>query len=644
MKQTFAAVILLTALGVLCKLAWKAAPQPDPAQVAAPSTVPAIDPSAAILARYPDPEDRDLVERTLKKYAQTAEAVEASDGLRGLALLDRLDLEAVYLYEKHPKDFRLLRESLSDSAAADLLVHWREYFGLKRADDTDRAILVAEVARLSPSQRRWASRYPNALPLILADPEGVTGLIERLADDPDELADALVMLDLVSLEQGAADLRVALRTLDAHPSLALESFRLMGAEGFALVTLYGPVLDALGDAMPLDQALIALRVNTEFVDRTLEASQPEVVARQLSHVAASGLGDLVGGHPDALRLVVEYGAEGERALKNAGPDAADVVYNVYSDQALRTAAVNAMADHGTMALAMLDKYAADADFRDVLRRYGSDVIPPIAQADSSPEVLARLRAKSQKSFGETLAEGVLALSSEGGQATIEQIRKDGLQRVAELNSTDLKFYQFLPLYDLLHLGNVVGRGQSPTSGEMAWALLDGCFVIADVLSLSALQPEGAAAVEIARSEVKAVVREGAKSSAGNAVEEAAQVTAKSLLREGSQSSAEKASRWWAVRSAGGVARLLARTPEAISQMTLPRITAMARTFCARAGLHLSEFGPRRFLLQTGAERLLSIPPNKGLKYLGAQMLQAGVGVVAIHKMEEHLASRRPQGQ
>ena len=84
-----------------------------------------------------------------------------------------------------------------------------------------------------------------------------------------------------------------------------------------------------------------------------------------------------------------------------------------------------------------------------------------------------------------------------------------------------------------------------------------------------------------------------------------------------------------------------RLPEAIASLTLPRITAMSRTFCAKAGLHLSEFAPRRFLLRTGAERLLAIPPEKGLKYLGKQMLTAGVGVVAVHKMEEHLASRRP---
>ena len=642
MKQTFAAVVLLAALGVLCKLAWKAPARPEVAADREITSAQApTDPSAELLSRYPAPRDRALVERTLKKYARTAVAIEATDGLRGLSLLDRLDLEAIYLYEKHPKDFRRLRDSLTDAAAADLLLNWGAYFGMKRADDTDRAVLVEEIARLSPSQRRWASKYPNALPLILADPEGVTSLIERLSDEPDRLADALVMLDLVSLEHGAADLRSALRTLDSYPSLAVDAFRRLGAEGFALVTLYGPVLDALGDSMPIDQALIALRVNTDAVDEMLASRRPEDVAAHLARASALGLGDAVGGNPQALRLLVEFGEDGERALKNAGPDAADVAYNDYADPLLRDQAVRAMADHGTMALAMLDKYAASADFREILRSHGPAVIPPIARSDATPEMLAALRAKADKSFTESLAQGVLALSGETGQATIRRIKKDGLDRVAALDSTEIQFYQFLPLYDLLHLGGVAVRGYSPTSGEMAWALLDGCFVIADVLSLTAVQPEGVAAVEAARTELKAAAREGVKVAGRDVAEEAAVTASKALAREGVDA-AGRASRWWAVRSAGGASALLRRTPEALARMPLPKITATARTFCAKAGLRLSEFVPRRFLLLTGVERLLPIPPEKGLKYLAAQMIQAGVGVVAIHKMEEHLASRRPQ--
>ncbi len=628
MKRTFAVVILLAALGVLCKLAFKGAPPRVETRSNDPDTPAALDPEAQLRARYQAPQDRALVERSLEKYRQTAVAIERTDGLRGLELLDRLDLEAIFLYEKHPNDFRRLRDTLTDDAAADVLLHWREYFGLKRVDDTDRSLLIAEIARLSTAQRKAAAKFPNALPLILAEPTGVTDLIERWADDEHELADALAVLSFINLEPGATDLRAALRTLDAHGPVALEAFRVQGLDGFALVSLYGPVIAALGPALPLDQTLILLRVNSEYVDELLRSHEPETVAQHLRHVAAEGLTEAVGGSTQALRLVVEHGARGERALVQAGADAADVVYGDYADETLRNQAVEAIAEHGSMALAMLDKYAADSDFRDVLRTYGAAAIPPIARADGGPETLAVLRSKPKRSFSETLALSVLFLSGENGQATIQTIKKDGLERVAELDSSEVSFYQFLPLYDVLHLGNVLRRGQTPTSGEAAWALIDGCFVVADGLSLLVLQPEGVAASEAARAEVKAATREVAK------------LAGRELAEQGTEAATQRLSKWWAIRAAGGTYQVLRRVPELLPRLGLGEATELARPLCARAGFRLSAWKPLRFL-KNGEEIVLRVPAERGLKYVVAQGVQATVGIVAYQKMEEHLASRRP---
>ncbi|WP_406698776.1 hypothetical protein V5E97_07805 [Singulisphaera sp. Ch08] len=652
MKRTFAVVALLAALGVLFKLSTKELPE-RPGSRSAPSlAVATVNPTAAdleaeLLARYPRPSDRELAERVLHRYRQTALAIERTDGLRGLTLLDRLDLEAIFLYEKHPNDFRRLSESLSDDAAADLLLHWREYFGLKRADDTDRGILIAEIGRLTPSQRRLASRYPSALPLLLVDPAAVTELLERWSGDPKDLEDALVILDFVSLDRGAADLRAALRTIDDHGIVALDAFRQQGLGGFALASLYGPVLHALGDAMPLDQTLILLRVNSDYVDELLQTHPAETVAGHLRHVAAAGLVEAVGGSPHALRLVVEFGERGELALTQAGADAADVVYDGYSEPTLRNQAVEAMAEHGTMALAMLDKYATDSDFREILRTYGAAIIPPIAVTDSGPETLAYLRSKPKRSFTESVAASVLFLSGDNGQATIKTIKKDGIERVAELNSSELKFYQFLPLYDLLHLGRVVGQGHAPTSSEMTWALVDGCFVVVDALSLVALQPEGVVVAEAARAELRTVTREVVKGVGREAVQEGTESAGRAIARraveQGVETSTERLSRWWTVRLAGGTYRVLRRLPEALPRLSVTEIADLGRPLCAKAGFRLSTWAPLR-LLKDGQEILLRIPPERGLKYLGAQATQASVGIVAFHKMEEHLASRRPQNR
>jgi hypothetical protein len=306
-----------------------------------------------------------------------------------------------------------------------------------------------------------------------------------------------------------------------------------------------------------------------------------------------------------------------------------------------------------MALAILDKYAPDPDFRQILRTHGAAIIPPIMQSDAGPETLAYLGAKSRRSFTESMALAALFASGDNGQATIRTIKNDGLERVAQLNQSEIQFYQFLPLYDVIHLGNVVGRGYSPTSSEMTWALVDGCFVVADALSLAAIQPEGAIAAESIRTEVKAAVREGSRSAGRQLVEAGAESVGKTLpghqaARAVDRSSAVAAmglsprwARWWTVRSAGGLYQIMRQVPEALPRLSLAQMTEMAGPLSAKAGMRLSSWKPFR-LLKDGTEVLISIPPQRGLKYLSAQALQAGVGVVGFQKMEEHLASRRPR--
>lgn len=649
MKRTFAAVVLLAALGTLVKLAFKGeSPRPRELVRSAapekPTTAPA-DPRPEILARYPD--DRPMVARVLESYGHNAVLIERTDGLRGLVLLDRLGLEAVYLYDRRPTEFRKLRDGLTDDAAADILLHWREYFGLKAANDADREILINAIAGLSPSSRRIARKYPNVLPLLLAEPAGMAELIDGHQGDADDLRDVLTALMMISLEPGPTDLRAALRTFDQFGTLALEAFRLEGPDGLAIVHLYGSVLSALGGSVPLPDALVLLRVNAADVDRMLASRRPEAIANDLRHVSAGGrrLTEAVGGSPHGLRLLVEFGPKGEQALIQAGPDAADLVDGLYADAdpLLRSQAVASLAEHGPMALALLAKYSEDNDFREIVRSYGPAVFPTVARADQAPETLAYLRGKTDRGRLETVAMGIQALEKDSGQAAIRRIRTDGLARAQSLDSTEVQAYQFLPLYDLVHLGGVLTRGHSPTSGEVTWALVDGCFVIADALSLITLQPEGAAAAELARAELKAAAREGARAAGRELVEEAAQAVGKAGTREATAEAAEQAVKWSAVRRAGGPFAILKRLPEALPNLDLPKLTELAGPLTQRAGLRLGSWSkPLRFLTRDG-EKVLTLKPGAGLRFVRDQAIATTVGVVGYRKMEEYLKSRRPGG-
>lgn len=631
-----ALVALLAGLGILLKLAFKPqGPSPaDPgtgASVSGPQDPPEPDESARLLARYRGTEDEALAARVLERFGNNAIRIEESDGIRGLRLLDRFDLEAILLYEGHRPDFRALRDALDDEAAAAVLLHWKEYFGARMEDEVARTVLIGGVTRLSPAARKAASEFPNALPLLLADPEGVTDLIRRWSGDREILGQGLAILALVDLDRGPADLRTALRTLEARGPLAIEAFRLHGAEGFALVSLYGEVLDLVGPAIPLNQLLVLLRVNSEYIDEYLRTHRPEALARHLQHVAASNLTRTIGGNPNALQLLIEYGDRGERALVQAGPDAAGVVYESYQAADLRRQAVESLAEHGMPALVLLDKYAPDPDFREILRRNGAAIIPPIARADAAPEALAALAANPDPSLTESLARVVLAMSKESGQATIALIKKDGLGRVESLSGDQpLRFYQFLPLYDVIHLGGVLARGHAPTGGEYSWALIDGAFVVADALSLLTLQPGGTAAVETTRQQLKAAT----KGVAREVVEGAGELAARR---------AAEGARWWAVRRAGGIFDVLSRTPEAIGKMSLEQATTVARPVWAKAGLRLTRWASLTLGGAQTAARTFGIPPQAGLKYVAAQCVQASVGVVGVQKMEEYLQSRRALG-
>src|SRR5262249_30232882 len=171
-------------------------------------------------------------------------------------------------------------------------------------------------------------------PLILAEPAGMTSLIQRMARDEVALGEMLAVLSFISLEQGPDALRSGLRTLDRHGPIALEACRRHGLEGFALVSLYGDVLESVGDSLPLDQSLVLLHVNSEYIDELLQTHRPETVAGHLRHVAAAGLTAAAGGSTHALQLIVEYGESGERALKQAGADAADVVFGDFAQPPL----------------------------------------------------------------------------------------------------------------------------------------------------------------------------------------------------------------------------------------------------------------------------------------------------------------------
>ena len=655
MKRLFALVILLAALGATLKLAShlalsarlnittanRSSPQNAP-QSGISDQTPMVAQHAlteldairvAWAARsWTTANDAELALRMLDKYAYTAVRIEATDGLRGLKLLEALDLNAVTLYESHPTEFRTLRDALrDDDAAATILLQWRDYFGTKLTDHQDRRALVNAVASLPRAARKAAAEYPNALPLLLTDPQGVLDLINDWRDTPERLGDVLAILSFADLESGGADLRIAVRGLRLHGPLAMEAYRVRGISGFILVCLYGDLIQEIGDHPPLNDVLTLIEANSDDLDQLLRIRRPDDLARLIRHVAAVNLVKEVGGAPQGLRFVSRYGEEGEKALRQVGSWAVPIVSAFESDPTLANQAVRAMAVHGQEGYRILSKYADDADFRLILKTYGPAVIPPIARVDQIPETLQRLKENPDPSLSQVFIQGLMAIGRESGQGVIQTIKDEGMERVAWLHAAEgLQPQELLPLYEVVNLANVLSRGWTPSMGELTFALFDVAFIIMDVVSLGSLQPEGVAAIEAARTNLRSSARATLREVGEGATTRMTGHPARDVLGW--------TGRRLAVEQAGGLFATLKRLPEVLPKLTPGEMADLARPLATKLRLNLARFAPVR-LLHSGVETVRPIA-IRGTKYMSDNLIAAGVGIVAISKMEEYLQSRR----
>jgi hypothetical protein len=636
------AFVVLTLVGLsISKLAFKPSAEraADDAMRAEPEHPPGDVGSLRAKYARASAADRELVDRTIERYRQNAERIERSDGLRGLRLLDRLDLEAIAIYDQSPALFRDLRALIGDDAAAEILGHWTEYFGLKHGNDLDREIFVRQIARLPWRAKRAAAQLPAALPLLLAAPDEVADLIDRLHDDPVALGESLAILDLIAIDRGADDIRRAIATIDRHGSLAVDAFRRFGPEGFALAARFGPLIESLAGRIGLDRTLALLWSNADDLRELLDRRSPESIARVANHLDELGLLEAAGSTPHGLRFVIELGPLGERVLRRSGADGVDLVEAWYASPEMRRHAAEALAEFGPMALAVLEKFAEYAEFREILVRFGAAVVPPIAQSDESFRSLATLEGKSDKTIPEMMAQGVLAVSGESGQATIRMIRIDGLERAREVQTTELHFAQFLPTYDILHLGHVMARGHAPTSGESAWALVDAAFLVWDGLSLLAIQPEGAVVGEATRSSVKSAARGALQATSDEWIEGVVGAVGKRSARGSAEQAIERASRWWAVRKAGGPFRLMLERPRVLAWRPIDELVNESRPICSKWGLRLATFQPLRYM-RAGEVIVRRLPRTVRPAGLAAQAAFGQVTVVAWSRMEEYLASKR----
>lgn len=632
MKRFFLCTILIAALAVAAKLALKRAPT-------APSAVPSAYPSANmprsepapvidqardsdLLARYPD--DRALIERSLESFGHNARRIAATDGLRGLRLLDELGDAAICLYEERPDEFRKLGLAISvDADSARLVGAWSKYFDPRQSDREVTSQVTNELCKL-PARARWlAKQTPEALPFLLTDYRRTADALERLGPA------ALEPLAFVDLSDRGDSLRRALNVLDRHGKLAIAATDELGPAGFLLVERFGPLIAAIEPELGIRDSLAVVASALDDLDELVPTRQTTTLAETILHLKNRDLLVAAAGTRYGLRLVVEFGRDGERVLETVGPRAADVIFRQYPEGRQRNTVVQAIAQGGVSAAATAEKFANSDKFRRILERDGAPAILAVAAACSAEESREFLAAKSERTWSEGLALAALRLAGDTGDKTIRTIDRDGVARVQALAATNIEFYQLLPLYDLSHLGGVLVQGYVPTRGEFAWAGVDAGLIAFDALSLMTLQPEGVAAAESVRATAKSGAKAAVKTGTRAVVEEATGTLAARTARTAGSELA-----WESTEQLGK--RAAAASQHAAETASAELATSLAR----RSGIRLVQWETLVSVTTGASQSLAALPRSRLTKYVAINTAQAGVGLLAVHKMEEYLEGRR----
>jgi hypothetical protein len=631
MKRIVAVTVLFGALAVAAKLALKPAPARSPSAPSAAALV-AVSNTAShtqsargadgeLLARFPGA--REFVAQQLATFGHNARRIAASDGLGGLRLLGSLGDAAVCLYEEQPEEFRRLSVvAATGPGAVALLAAWGEYFDPRRSDAQATTLLAAALSKLPPRARRVAEQTPEALPFLLLEPRRTADTLERHGPS------ALEPLAFVDLSDGGESLRRALVLMERHGKLAMAACEEAGPAGLLLVGAYGPLLAELEPELGLSQSLAAVAVGADDLDELLATHRTRSLAHAMIHLNDRGLLADAASQRYAVRLAVEFADEGEQVLQSAGPHAAKLIYGRYPDGPLRNAVVRAIAQAGPAAAVAAEKCADSDGFRRIVERDGAAAVVAVAAAVSAEENRAFLAEKSDRTWSEAFALAALRLAGDSGEQTINLVARDGINRVRFLAEPSLEYYQLLPLYDLTHLGGVMFQGYRPTRGELAWAGLDAGLVAFDALSLLALQPEGAVAAETARAGAKSATKVAAKTAAREAVEHAAESVAQRVAGRATEQLVETAA-----SHAGRQA------VAAVEQAGSASSTRLAGSLAHRIGVRLSRWEAPAFA-RTGCSLVMSLPARRANKYVAVNAAQAGVGVLAIEKMEEYLSTRR----
>jgi hypothetical protein len=203
---------------------------------------------------------------------------------------------------------------------------------------------------------------------------------------------------------------------------------------------YGGLIESIHHDLGLARSLMIVAAAYEDLDELSERHRTRTIADLILHLNDRGLLDVVAGTPNGLRLAIEFGSDGERALEVVGPGCVEIIYGQYAEGRCRNSAVQAISKGGLPAAVAAKKHGESAEFQKIVARDGPAAILAVAAACSAEDARQFLAAKPKRTWTESLALTALRLAGDSGDKTIRMIERDGLDRVEHLSNSSLQVY------------------------------------------------------------------------------------------------------------------------------------------------------------------------------------------------------------
>lgn len=499
----------------------------------------------------------------VESYGRTALNVARDHGSVGLDGLRVLGTEGVELIRSQPDTFRLLAERLGSERGIRLLALLEDQV-VDVARHGGLPMLIDRVEGLSGEAARLGNSKPQLLPLLILAPEQVTAVIRK---HPDVAPQCLMIVDLAKGPTGVLGM---CDVIEKRAEKARQWFDARGADGLFLAHQF-PDLVEHNPRGSLPEFLQMLRTNAAFM-ASLHEGEPRRLALAAidslldADAALPALGDadpvpadgrfrgllvrIACDDPHTVRLVMEHGQAALEVMTATAREWAAsrasvprLLYEAY-DPAREPLAHR----HAWGSLTIPESRRAALFALQAFARW-----PELAREDLHPqanEFLSLLSATDSR-FPAWAAENEWLRQSsarkdriaadEAWKSMMEQ-RTDFLDAQTKTGS---EVHEFLPLYDTCRLLWVLGKGYTPTTGDVIFAVIDVVATAWDLATLGA----GSAAT--------GAIKGGAKGLGKTALELGEQAV-KKTGREQTQSAVSRAS--------NGILATVARSPAVVRQL------------------------------------------------------------------------------